>query len=113
MASQIVKALVGKSSDNQIKEKYLEAYYHMVYGLYKYGDTSKDTTKAAKGLLDAAGLIEKLESSQPDFGSIDSKKRFVDLFATENKLKDAFEALKAKRAASGSKTDAGKTGDKK
>ncbi len=113
MASQIVKALVGKSSDNQIKEKYLEAYYHMVYGLYKYGDTSKDTTKAAKGLLDAAGLIEKLESSQPDFGSIDSKKRFVDLFATETKLKDAFEALKAKRAASGSKTDAGKTGDKK
>ena len=117
MASQIVKALVGKSSDNQIKEKYLEAYYHMVYGLYKYGETSKDTAKIAKGLSDAAGLIEKLESSQPDFGSIDSKKRFNDLFFSENKLKEAYEALKAKRAASGTKTDAGnsapKTGDKK
>jgi hypothetical protein len=117
MASQIVKALVGKSSDNQIKEKYLEAYYHMVYGLYKYGEKSEDTVKIAKGLSDAAGLIEKLESSQPDFGSIDSKKRFNDLFFSENKLKEAYEALKAKRAASGTKTDAGnsapKTGDKK
>jgi hypothetical protein len=117
MASQIVKALVGKSSDNQIKEKYLEAYYHMVYGLYKYGEKSEDTAKIAKGLSDAAGLIEKLESSQPDFGSIDSKKRFNDLFFSENKLKEAYEALKAKRAASGTKSDAGnsapKTGDKK
>lgn len=117
MASQIVKALVGKSSDNQIKEKYLEAYYHMVFGLYKFGETSKDTAKAAKGLADAAGLIEKLESSQPDFGSIDSKKRFNDLFSSEIKLKDAYEALKAKRVNSGVKTDAGnsapKTGDKK
>jgi len=115
MASQIVKALVGKSSDNQIKEKYLEAYYHMVYGIYKYGDSSSDASKKAKGLSDAAGLIEKLESSQPDFGSIDSKKRFNDLFVSETKLKDAYEALKVKR--SGSKTDAGnpapKTGDKK
>jgi hypothetical protein len=117
MASQIVKALVGKSSDNQIKEKYLEAYYHMVYGLYKYGEKSEDTVKIAKGLSDAAGLIEKLESSQPDFGSIDSKNRFNDLFFSENKLKEAYEALKAKRAASGTKSDAGnsapKTGDKK
>lgn len=117
MASQVVKALVGKSSDNQIKEKYLEAYYHMVYGLYKFGDISTDPAKKAKGLSDAAGLIEKLESSQPDFGSIDSKKRFNDLFAAEGKLKDAYEALKVKRAVSGTKTDAGnpapKTGDKK
>lgn len=113
MASQIVKALVGKSSDNQIKEKYLEAYYHMALGMYKFGKTSKDPAKATKGLSDAAGLIEKLESSQPDFGSIDSKKRFDDLFASEPELKSVFDALKAKRAVSGAKTETGKSGDKK
>ena len=119
MASQIVKALVGKSSDNQIKEKYLEAYYHMVFGLLKFGTTSTDPAKKAKGISDAAGLIEKLITSQPDFGSIDSKKRFDDLLSNESEkeLKEAFEVLKAKRAVSGSKIDAGnaapKTGDKK
>ena len=119
MASQIVKALVGKSSDNQIKEKYLEAYYHMVFGLLKFGTTSTDPAKKAKGISDAAGLIEKLITSQPDFGSIDSKKRFDDLLSNESEkeLKEAFEVLKAKRAVSGTKIDAGnaapKTGDKK
>jgi len=113
LASQMVKQLVSKSSDNQIKDKYLEAYYHMVFGMYHYGVKASDPARKSKGISDAAGLIEKLETSQPDFGSAESKKRFDDLLASEKELKEQFEKLKAKRVAPASKTGAQNVGDKK
>lgn len=99
-ANALVKQLVTKSaSDNQVKEKYLEAYFHTVYALYKYGLQQTDAAKKASYVNNAATLISNLVNSNPDFGSVDSKKRFDELLASEKELNDAFEVAKNRKPA--------------
>lgn len=97
-ANQLVKQLVGKSaSDNQIKEKYLEAYYLMVLNHYKFGQTQTDVAKKSSYISIAASFINNLQVSNPDYGSVDSKKRFEDLLSVEKELSDAVEVAKTRK----------------
>ena len=69
------------------------------FALYKYGLQQTEAAKKASYVNNAATLISNLVNSNPDFGSVDSKKRFDDLLASEKELNDAFEVAKNRKPA--------------
>jgi tetratricopeptide (TPR) repeat protein len=97
LASTLVRQLGPKAAtDNTLKEKYLETYYHLVRCFYKHARGMDDKTKRAKGVKDAAVLMQRLEKAWENFGGEASKARFQDLLDQEAELKDAYEKIKDK-----------------
>lgn len=97
-ADQWVNKLKGKAeADSQVREKYLEFYYHTAYCYYKYGVATKekgDKAKGDKAIKEAATQLVQLEKTWKGFGSDASTKRITELFAKEPELKTQFDALK-------------------
>lgn len=94
-ANRLVQSLVKKAStDNALKEQYLECYYHVVYCFLKHGQNQVDPVKRAKFIKDAATQIIALEARWMGFGSEASTKRFQELLQKELELKQVYDDLK-------------------
>src|SRR5204862_7327872 len=90
-ASRLVRSLLPRATtDNTIKEHYLEAYYHVVYCLLKHGQKTGND----KELKDAAARAVELEKKWPDFGTDDSRQRFTELLEKEPEFKALYNQLK-------------------
>jgi hypothetical protein len=99
LADEWVRKLKSKAeADGQVREKYLEFYYHTAYSFFKYGQTmkEKDKAKGEKAIKDAASQLVQLEKTWKGFGSETSTKRIQELFDKEPDLKTQFETLKNK-----------------
>ncbi len=98
LADQWVNKLKGKAdADVQIREKYLEFYYHTAYCFYKFGVAQKEKGEKAKGdktIKEAATQLVQLEKTWKGFGSDASTKRILELFEKEPALKAVFDAVK-------------------
>jgi hypothetical protein len=95
-ANDIVRRLLPSvTRDNALKEKYFEAYYHVVYSFVKYGQGQADSTLREKSLRRAAIQAVELEKKWPDFGGDVSAKRFNDLMSKEADFKEIVDRLKA------------------
>ncbi len=95
-ANDIVRRLlpsVGK--DNALKEKYFEAYYHVVYSFVKHGQGLSDAAAKGKALHTAAVQTVELEKKWPNYGGDASARRFTDLLGKEPEYKEAVDRLKA------------------
>ncbi len=96
LANSLVKQLLPRaSSDNAMKENYLECYYHVAYCFLKYGQGLEDAAKKDKMIKDAAKQVVELEKKWEGFGSDASKKRFEELLAKEPQLKEQYDLLKS------------------
>ncbi len=80
----------------QAKENFLECYYHMVFCFLKLGLAEPAKDKRDKAIHEAAAKIASLERSWEDFGSDSSKQRFTTLLASDQDLKEQYEAAKKK-----------------
>jgi hypothetical protein len=100
LADQWVNKLKAKAeSDLQVREKYLEFYYHTAYGFYKFGVLTRekgDKVKGERAIKEAAVQLAQLEKTWKGFGTEASTKRIEDLLAAEPELKAQFEAQKKK-----------------
>ena len=95
LADQWVNKLKAKAdSDVQVREKYLEFYYHTSYCFYKHGMGLKDKAKGDKYVKEAATQLMQLEKTWKGFGSEASTKRIQALLDKEPELKTQYEALK-------------------
>jgi hypothetical protein len=95
-SNALVKQLLPKiSSDNAMKEHYLECYYHITYCFLKHAQGIDDPAKKDKLLKEAAAQIVQLEKKWEGFGSESSKKRFEELLGKEPQLKEEYDKLKA------------------
>jgi hypothetical protein len=93
-ASALAKQLLPRATDNLYKERYLEAFWHMVQSTYLYGKGKKDGSQ-----MDRAGsLLAQMERSWPEFGSPESKARVEEMLNREPNLRERFEASKKKSA---------------
>ena len=91
-ASTLVKQLLPRTADNLFKERYLEAYWHMVNSTYLYGKSKNEGSQ-----MDRAGsLLFQMERSWPDFGTTESKARVEEMLNREPNLRDRYEAAKKK-----------------
>jgi hypothetical protein len=96
-ANRLVQQLLKKAStDNALKEKYLEAYYHVVFCFLKHGQNQPVQANREKHIKDAARQIVALEKRWMGFGSDASAKRFKDLLQNEPELQKAYDAEKPK-----------------
>jgi tetratricopeptide (TPR) repeat protein len=94
-ANDIVRRLLPSvTRDNALKEKYLEAYYHVVYCLVKDGQARTDPALKQKALQRAAGQTLELNKKWPNFGGGASSRRFTDLLDREPDFKQTVERLK-------------------
>ncbi len=105
-ASALVKALLSRLSDNVAKERYYEAYWHLVNATYKFGKSKKDDAQMNR----AASLLAQLEKSTPDYGSAESKTRFDELMVSEPDLRARADGIKAKQT--GAAKELNKQGNK-
>jgi hypothetical protein len=106
LANGLVRQLLPRvSTDNAMKEHYLEFYYHVAYSFYKYGQTQQDPAAREKAVREAAHQIVELEKKWDNFGSDASRRRFTELLAREAPLKEQYDQLKGSRpgAAQGEK----------
>jgi hypothetical protein len=90
LAGRQVTSLKGRlNSDNFIREKYFEFYYHTAYSLLKYGQAERDKDKAKgdKAIKDAARQVVALQKAWNGYGSDESAKRFQALLEAEPDLK--------------------------
>jgi hypothetical protein len=95
LSDQWVNKLKAKAdSDVQVREKYLEFYYHTAYCYYKHGLGLKDKAGHDKYVKEAASQLVQLERTWKGFGSEASTKRIQALFDKEPDLKSQYEALK-------------------
>lgn len=99
-ADEWVNKLKAKAeSDLQVREKYLEFYYHTAYSFYKFGVQTRekgDKAKGDKAIREAAIQLAQLEKTWKGFGTEASTKRIEDLLAAEPELRAQFEAQKKK-----------------
>jgi hypothetical protein len=96
LANDLVRQLLPKAStDNAMKEHYLECYYHVAYCFFKHGQGLSDPARKEKMLRDAANQIVQLEKKWENFGSDASARRFEELLAREPELKAQYEQAKA------------------
>jgi hypothetical protein len=96
-ANDVVRRLLPSvNKDNALKEKYFEAYYHVVYSFVKYGQTLTDPAMRDKALKRAAAQTVELEQKWPNFGGDASSRRFNDLLTKEADFKGIVEELRAK-----------------
>jgi hypothetical protein len=97
LANNLVKQLHQRATtDNAMKERYLECYYQVAYCTVKHGQGLSDVAKAAQYVKEAAGQIVELERKWMGFGSDASAKRFQELLEREPELKAQYDKLKAK-----------------
>jgi hypothetical protein len=95
-ANDIVRRLLPNvTRDNALKEKYFEAYYHVVYAFLKYGQGQSDAAQKEKTLRRAAAQAVELDKKWPNFGGDASAKRFNDLLSKEPDFKEIVDRLKA------------------
>jgi outer membrane protein assembly factor BamD (BamD/ComL family) len=95
-ANDIVRRLLPNiTRDNALKEKYFEAYYHVVYAFVKYAQSLSDPAMKEKSLRQAAFQAIELDKKWPNYGGEASAKRFNELFAAEPEFKELVERLKA------------------
>jgi hypothetical protein len=95
-ANDLVRRLLPAiTRDNALKDKYFEAYYHVVYSIVKHSQNLTDAAQRNKAIRQAAGQTVELDRKWPNFGGDASAKRFNDLLSKEADLKDAVERLKA------------------
>lgn len=93
-ASTLAKQLLPRAADNLYKERYLEAYWHMVNSTFLYGKGKKDGSQ-----MDRAGsLLAQMERSWPEFGTPESRARVEEMLNREPNLRERFEAAKSKFA---------------
>lgn len=93
-AKKLVDLLEKRAeSDNYFRDKYVEAYYHMVYGFYRYGKEKMEPTQVSR----AAALITELEKRN-FYASVPPaiKDRFAKLLQSEPDLKAQYDKVKAK-----------------
>jgi hypothetical protein len=94
-ANDIVRRLVPHvTRDNSLKEKYFEAYYHVVYSFVKHAQSLVDPERREKELRKAAAQAVDLENKWPNFGGDASAKRFNALFRSEPDFKGMVDRLK-------------------
>ncbi len=94
-ANALVQKLKDKTSDNDMKNHYLELYYHVAYCFLKHGQGLADPAKKEKMLKEAAHQVVELEKKWEGFGSDVSRKRFEELLAREPDLKERYEQQKS------------------
>jgi hypothetical protein len=101
-ANTLVRQLLPKAStDNALKEHYLECYYHIIYCFLKHAQEQDDPAKKEKLIKEAANQIVQLEKRWDGFGSDASKKRFEELLEKEPQLKEAYDKLKPAKGSDG------------
>ncbi len=95
-ANDVVRRLLpAVTRDNALKEKYFEAYYHVVFALVEQGKGLKDRAQREKALRQAAVQTVELTKKWPDYGGDASARRFSDLLNKESDFKAAVERVKA------------------
>lgn len=95
-ANDIVRRLLPNvTRDNALKEKYFEAYYHVVFAFVKHGQGLSDPSQKEKALRQAAFQAIELDKKWPNYGGDASAKRFNDLLSAEPEFKQVVERLKA------------------
>jgi hypothetical protein len=95
-ANDIVRRLLPNvTHDNALKEKYFEAYYHVVYAFVKHGQGQSNPAMKEKALRQAAFQAIELDKKWPNYGGDASAKRFNDLLSAEPEFKAVVERLKA------------------
>ena len=80
-------------TDNYFRDKYVEAYFHMVLGYFRFGKDKNETTQISR----AAALMIELEK-RAFYGSVAPalKDRFNKLLESEPLLKAQYDKLKTK-----------------
>jgi hypothetical protein len=95
-ANDIVRKLLPNvTRDNALKEKYFEAYYHVVYSFVKYGENLTDAGQKDKALRRAAVQALELDKKWPNYGGDTSAKRFNELLSKDAAFKEIVDRLKA------------------
>jgi hypothetical protein len=95
-ANDIVRRLLPQvTRDNAMKDKFLEAYFHVVYCFVKYGQGLTDPARREKELRRAAAQTVELDKKWPNYGGDASAKRFNELFRKEPDFKQLVDQLKA------------------
>jgi hypothetical protein len=95
-ANDVLKRLSSQvTRDNSLKEKFFEAYFHVVYCLVKHGQASNDPARRDKELRRAAAQAVELDKKWPNFGGENSAKRFHELFRREPDFKALVDQLKS------------------
>jgi hypothetical protein len=92
--SKNLARLAGRDAD--MKEHFLECYYHMVFSFYKDGQAKASKSDREKATKTAALEIARLEKGWEEFGGGASKKRFEELLAQERGLKEEYLAARKK-----------------
>ena len=94
MCDRFITQLVRRLDDNKLKEYYFKFYYHLVYCIFKNGQTLENSEQKSKAIKDAAQRIVSLQKRQGGFGSEETRKRFEDLLEKETELREQYNALK-------------------
>jgi outer membrane protein assembly factor BamD (BamD/ComL family) len=95
-ANDIVRRLLPQvTRDNAMKDKFLEAYFHVVYSFVKHGQSLNDPARRDKELRRAAAQAAELDRKWPNYGGDASAKRFNDFFRKEPGFKQLVDQLKA------------------
>lgn len=93
-AKKLVDMLEKRAeSDNYFRDKYVESYYHMIYGYYRYGKEKMEPTQVSR----AAALLAELEKRN-FYASVTpgAKDRFARLLQSEPDFKAQYDKVKAK-----------------
>jgi hypothetical protein len=94
MCDRFITQLVRRLDDNKLKEYYFKFYYHLVYCIFKNGQTLENSEQKSKAIKDAAQRMVNLQKRQGGFGSEETRKRFEDLLEKETELREQYNALK-------------------
>lgn len=97
MCDRFITQLVRRLDDNKLKEYYFKFYYHLVYCIFKNGQTLENSEQKSKAIKDAAQRMVNLQRRQGGFGSEETRKRFEDLLEKETELREQYNALKDAR----------------
>jgi hypothetical protein len=96
LANTLLRQLLPKiSTDNALKEHYLECYYHVTLCMCKHAATLEDMKKKEKQIKDAAQQVIDLEKRWENYGSDASQKRFEELLGSDAALKAHYNQLKS------------------
>ena len=94
MCDRFITQLVRRLDDNKLKEYYYKFYYHLVYCIFKNGQSLENSQQKSKAIKDAAQRMVNLQKRQGGFGSEETRKRFEDLLEKETELREQYNALK-------------------
>jgi hypothetical protein len=95
LCNTLLKQLLPKIKENDMKEQYLELYYYLVLCLYKNAQGLSGADKD-KGIKEAARKVVNLEKAQNGFGSDESRKRFEELLQKEADLREQYNVMREK-----------------